>query len=203
MKNRVACLLAVPLFALGGCGSGEDKRLLKYCQSTAPLAKVLPAATEINDVPRSDLNCPSQGEIVAVFGKSRVRGEKYYAYSVQVLDANSPYVSAHAGEDLFATRLKETKSRLLSDFDDCREQATNYKKRPRSMLRQIGGLEFCIYSERGHLNNLNDWHAMAIHDGFLLKAWVWEPETIDLAYADDAVDRVVPHVERFRFDALK
>jgi hypothetical protein len=212
MRNLVACLLGCLLLTvLGGCGpKGFEKRVIQECQSMAPLRQILPIDTEISGVPLWIMGCPNQTEIVAQYGASRDEGKRYYAYSIKILDAASPYVSSFLydpenminGEDHFVVGLKQTANALQHSVDYCHEKATNYKKRPFTVLKEVGGLEFCIYRDGGR-QPLELWYAIAVHDDLLLTVMVWEPETVEHAFPEDVLDRMVLAIEQLRLDALK
>jgi hypothetical protein len=213
MRNLVACLLGCLLLAvLGGCGpKGFEKRVIQECQSMAPLRQVIPIAKEINGVPIWFMGCPNHTEIVAEYGASRKRDQSYYAYTIRVLDGASPYVSSFlhdpenmiGGEDQFVVGLEMTAASFLeTKVDYCREKATNYKNRPRAVLKEVGGLEFCIYRDGGR-QPLELWYAIAVHDDLLLTVMVWEPQTVEQDFPENVMDRMVLAIEHLRLDALK
>jgi len=177
----------------------------------APLRQIIPIATEINGVPLWFMGCPNQTAIIAEYGASRKRGQSYYAYTIRVLDGASPYVSSFLydpenmidGEDQFVVGLEQTAATLLkTEVDYCRENATNYKNSPRDVLKEVGGLEFCIYRDDTR-QPLEFWYAIAVHNDLLLTVMVWEPETVEQVFAEKVMDRMVLAIEHLRLDALK
>ena len=213
MSKSIACLLLATLvLAAVGCGpSRQEKRVAEECRSLLPLENLMPGGEEINGAVRSDLGCPNHQYMVAVYGQWRDKDKKYYSYAAHVLDPKSPYVAAFLydpenmvnDEDQYVVSVDRTAEGKLSQLDACRRMAEKDVDHPRAMIKEVGGLEFCVHTDSRRNQTNGVWYANAVHDDLLLTVWVWEPETYEFEYPDEVIDRVVPYIERFRFDALE